>query len=70
MKKITLETEYGTYTVENKNTGDDINSVMEEIVIPVLMAAGFHPNTVKDEVEYQKEEGWLSDDLEVDSDGG
>lgn len=39
--KITLETTNGIYTVEPKQSFEAISEIIEYMVIPVLLAAGF-----------------------------
>ena len=45
---VTLKTEYGDYSVSVKKTGLDIHEVMDELIKPLLLAAGYHPNNIND----------------------
>ncbi len=46
MTKLTLENEYGIYSVENRKDDPDLAAVIEFLVIPVLLAAGYHQNSI------------------------
>lgn len=45
---ITLENEHGTYTISVNKTDMTIYEVMGELVENVLLAAGYHTNTVNE----------------------
>lgn len=46
--KITLENQYGTYSIEAKQPTKTIQEVRENLLIPVLLAAGFGEKTVNE----------------------
>lgn len=48
--KATLETAHGTYTVQAKRMSpiETIWDLRDEVLIPLLLAAGFHHTTVND----------------------
>jgi hypothetical protein len=48
MTKITFETQYGKYIVEVNKDDMHIESIMTELIIPVLIASGFHPDTISE----------------------
>lgn len=45
---LTLENEYGTYTISVNKTDMPIYEVMDELVEKVLLAAGYHINNVNE----------------------
>jgi len=45
--KITIESDYGKYQVEELGKDQDIFEMME-LICQVLLAQGFHPNSIKD----------------------
>lgn len=47
MTKITLETQYGTVTVETPRDDLDISEMLTLLVKPVLLAAGYAEATVE-----------------------
>lgn len=44
--RIQFTDDFGTYTVERLTLGCTLPEIMEELVIPVLLAAGFQPDTI------------------------
>lgn len=46
--KITLENQYGTFTVETKEHEITLVEVFENLIIPVLLSAGYHNESIKD----------------------
>lgn len=46
MTRITLETRYGRYVVEVPDDDLDISRVLDALIKPVLLAAGFVESTV------------------------
>jgi hypothetical protein len=52
--KITLESEYGKYEIEVPGNDLDVNDVVESLLKPVMLAAGYHPDNVND-VFYHEE---------------
>lgn len=44
--KLTLENENGTYSVEIPRTELNLDSIFEELWLPALYAAGYHPESV------------------------
>ena len=53
MNKITMESSSGTFTISLGYELEAIEDVIYSLVVPCLLAAGFHPDTVK---EYINEE--------------
>lgn len=53
MTKLTLENKDGVYSVQLDRMCMNIHDVMQEIVGPVLLAAGYHPDHIN---EYLTEE--------------
>lgn len=51
MTKLTLETSHGTYAAEIPQDDLNIDAVFEDLVKPVLYAAGFHPHMVMEYLE-------------------
>ena len=51
MTRISLETCYGASTIEVFKDDMTIEEVMQELVAPVLLASGYHPNSVHDYIE-------------------
>ena len=49
--KIKLENENGTYTVKNAEDLPHISEYFNQLIIPVLLAAGFSSKTIKDALE-------------------
>lgn len=47
MTKITLENQYGKYSAEIVKEDMAMDVVLEELIIPVLMAAGFGDETIR-----------------------
>lgn len=45
---LTLENEYGTYTISINKQDMSIDEVVEELVEKVLLAAGYHINNVNE----------------------
>ena len=45
--KITIKNEFCTYSVEVNKTGMDINEIKEELLIPLLISAGYSHETIK-----------------------
>jgi len=50
---ITLQNCYGEYTIKINDTDMDISSVLINLVVPVLLAAGYHRNSVKEYIEVE-----------------
>ena len=50
--KIVLENENGIYTIESKDIYMHINEHFNHLIIPVLLAAGFSPNNIKEAMEF------------------
>lgn len=48
MSKITFEDEHGVYAVEVRKEGMTIVAVIDDLIKPVLLAAGYHPENVAD----------------------
>ena len=46
--KITYENEYGTYSIEIPDGNLTISQMMEDLVIPVLLAAGYSKEVIDD----------------------
>lgn len=44
--KITLTDDNGTYSIEPKECGESLDQIMENLVIPVLKAAGFQQGSI------------------------
>lgn len=49
--KITLENECGIYSVETKDEFAHINEYFTNLIVPVLLAGGFAPSTIKQALE-------------------
>ena len=47
MTKITLETQYGSATIAVNQDDMNISDLWEQVIEPLLLAAGYHPETVK-----------------------
>ena len=47
MTRITLENEHGKYIVEIKKESITLESVMDDLIQPVLLAAGYHESTIE-----------------------
>jgi hypothetical protein len=47
-KKITMSNRHGVYTIEPANCGDHISDYIDQLIIPVLLAAGFQKETVEE----------------------
>ena len=56
MPKITFENRHGIYSIEHYEEIETLDDVFEMLIQPVLIAAGFHPDNIKEEIEYAKEE--------------
>jgi hypothetical protein len=48
MTRIELKTKYGSYIVEVNEDDLDIYEVVEQLVVPVLTAAGYAPDNVRE----------------------
>ena len=46
MSKITLENQYGEYSVSTKKEDLHIAEMFDDLVIPVLLAAGYHQGSI------------------------
>jgi hypothetical protein len=46
--KIQFTNCYGTYSIEMNDTDMDIDDVVINLVKPLLLAVGYHPNSVAD----------------------
>lgn len=44
--KLTLENEYGTYTIEVPKTDMTVIKMFEDMVEPLLLAAGYQPGSI------------------------
>ena len=60
MRKITLEDEYGTYSVETTQDPVTIDQIFEGLIIPVLLAAGFGEGTINDYLDVETPSPWES----------
>lgn len=56
MRKITLENQHGIYTIEVKEGIEYIGDYVEQLIIPVLISAGFSTETVNDYLGREEEE--------------
>jgi len=54
MTKITLETQYGSYSIETVQDNLNIEQMRDDLLSPLLLAAGFHWRNV-DELFFDKE---------------
>lgn len=50
MTKLTLETEYGTYSVEVNEDDMNITDVFDRLLIPVLLSAGYDEHSIKEQL--------------------
>ena len=41
MNKMTFEDDYGIYSIESKESFDNILDVVDSLIIPILRAAGY-----------------------------
>ena len=55
MNKITFENEYGIYTIESKQDFDHMGAVLNNLVRPVLTAAGYSESTLDKYVPYDED---------------
>lgn len=46
MSKITLENENGVYSIQCCDEQLKIDDVFDYLIIPMLLAAGYHPETI------------------------
>jgi hypothetical protein len=46
MATIKLERWTGTYTIEVPDCGETLGDVIDDLIVPVLLAAGFKPESV------------------------
>lgn len=46
--KLTLENEFGTYSVETSYPCVGLSDVIESLMVPVLLAAGYSPENIKE----------------------
>jgi hypothetical protein len=46
--RITLENEYGTYSISTHSSDMDIVEIFNTLIIPLLKAAGYAEKTVED----------------------
>ena len=51
MTKLTLENIYGKYTIEVPDDNMAMQKVVDDLIIPVLLAAGFHPKTIEEYIK-------------------
>jgi len=43
---MTLESEYGKISIEVPHRNMDIDTMWDELIRPLLLAAGYHPDTI------------------------
>ncbi len=55
--RMTLENEYGTYSIEIYHADPSASAVMTDLVRPLLLAAGYTPDTVDDVTDTWTGEG-------------
>ncbi len=48
---LTLTDSYGSYTITINKIDNTLGTVVQELVKPVLLAAGYHPDSVSDYLE-------------------
>jgi CRISPR/Cas system CMR subunit Cmr6 (Cas7 group RAMP superfamily) len=48
---ITLTNEYGAYTVESYQSCEHISEVIDNLVVPVLLAAGWGKKSITDYIQ-------------------
>jgi hypothetical protein len=48
MTSITLSTQYGNYTISLGTDDLDMEHMIVELVVPLLLAAGYQPDTIKE----------------------
>lgn len=48
MTKLTLENQYGKYIIEIKEDDLNIDDIMDNLIIPGLLACGYSRNTIND----------------------
>jgi len=65
--KITLENENGEYSVAVNNVQMNIDGLIDDIIRPMLLAAGYHPGGVAKLYSLVEPEGGV-DDTEMDAD--
>jgi len=53
MTKLTFETREGTYSIETKQDTVVFDQILEELIVPVFLAAGFAEKTVKEGLGYE-----------------
>lgn len=46
--KLTLENEYGIYAVEVNKSNMEISDVFETLIAPILLAAGYSTDNIKE----------------------
>ena len=51
MTSITLSTQYGTYTISIGKEDMNMEDVMGELIRPLLLAAGYHSETISEYIE-------------------
>ena len=60
MRKITLEDEHGTYSIETVDEPVTIDQIFETLIIPALLAAGFGEGTINDYLDVETPAPWES----------
>ena len=48
MTRLTLETSHGKYVVETEYEDYPLDKLIEELVVPVLRAAGYHEQNIRE----------------------
>ena len=49
--KLTLETSYGVYSIEQPGNDQTITDIFSSFVEPLLIATGYHEKSIKDYYE-------------------
>lgn len=70
MPKITFENEFGVYTIDSKVSVETIDQAFETLITPLLLAAGYQPETIEEQIDYEKQDlrGWDDKPGEIEDD--
>lgn len=48
---VTIKNGHGEYSVTVDYTGVAMDDMIKDLIVPVLLATGYHPDTVKDYID-------------------
>lgn len=51
MTKITLETNYGIYSISLPQDDMDMGNLMDNLIVPLILSAGYAEDTIKQYVD-------------------